>query len=179
MNKKIITIVALVAVLIIGGVLVYSASQGSNDVPVVIPTDTEPSTTTPSVTPITDVPTPSDTSTRTYRNETHGFEFKYPSLYRNSTAERSSNIPIVTLEKTDSAIGVNSIVPKLGQTYQQALIADVVFDGSGEHPKSFNEFKTRQINGKTFHWIVTGRFEAIISINYYLKHNDNILVFTT
>ncbi len=181
MNKKIITILAVVAVIIIGGILVYSASKSADEAVVVAPVDNEltTSTSTPPTSPVVDKPTPSDSTTRTYRNETYGFEFRYPASYRNSTAERSSNVPIVTLEKTDSAIGIKSIVPKSGQTYQQALIEDVIFDGSGDHPKSFSEFKTRQVNGRTFHWIVTGRFEGIIAINYYYKHNNDILAFTT
>lgn len=179
MNKKIIAILVGIVIIGIVGLLAYFAWNNSSTSVV----SNNPDTTTE---PVTDTPTPNDSQTRTYKNTEQGIEFMYPATYRNSTAERSSNVPIVTLEKNDNSnsyidnsIVVKSIVPKSGQSYQQAIIEDVIFDGSGDHPKSFAEFKSRIINGKTYHWIVTGRFEAVVGVNYYLQRENDILVFTS
>ncbi len=51
--------------------------------------------------------------------------------------------------------------------WQQQIMNDVVFDGSGEHPQRWNEFKEKKIGDKTYYCIRTGRFEGTLSFSCY------------
>ncbi|MES2436653.1 MAG: GerMN domain-containing protein [Patescibacteria group bacterium] len=180
MNKKIIVILSVLAIIVFAGAVIISVNKNSNSVPVA----TNTGSTTPTGSSSTSTPTTGGTATttpnvKTYNNTTHAFSFQYPATYRDTTAERSSNIPLLSLEKGETAIAIKRIVPTASQTYEKALINDVILDPKGDHPESFKEFTSRTINGKQFHWIVTSRFEGLITINYYLKRDKDILVFST
>jgi hypothetical protein len=55
-----------------------------------------------------------------------------------------------------------------GQTFEEVLINDAIYDPLGEHPQSFTEFKPRHLGRRDFYVINLGLFEAQMSINYYL-----------
>lgn len=79
---------------------------------------------------------------------------------------------------TNYAITHRELTIPGGKTFQDVLINDVMFDASGMHPKSFNEFQLRHLGTHDFYYIKTGLFEGVLSINYYLVTDNKIDVFT-
>lgn len=120
---------------------------------------------------------------QTYTNSKHSLEFKYPPNFspvndskstvsfmdKLNTQERLSTLP-------DISFRTISIIP--GEDYKNELIKDVVFAGSGMHPKSFAEFSSKMVENNTVYYIETGLFEGILSFNYYFINKNQIAVFT-
>ncbi len=138
---------------------------------------------TPSLSP---VPTVDPIATwKTYTNTQSGFELKYPQKFlpvnvvdgksilaftdRSNTKQRLSTLPDISLR----TFTINS-----GDDYRNLLIKDAVFSGSGMHPKSFGEFSSKKIGDNAVYHIQTGRFEGVLSINYYLVIKNQIFAFT-
>ncbi len=69
----------------------------------------------------------------------------------------------------DYTITKRELLTPAGKTFQEVLINDVVFDGSGLHPESFAKFTARHLGTHDFYFIQTGRFEGVLSFNYYLS----------
>ena len=57
------------------------------------------------------------------------------------------------------------------------LIEDVIYDGSGKHPDSINEFEKRTIGNNSFYFIKTGLFEGQLNLRYYLANQAGIFSF--
>lgn len=130
-------------------------------------------------------PTPDPTSNwKKYTNSKYGIQFKYPPTFslinivdgksiaaftdKSNAKQRLSTLPDISLR----------IIPIVsGGDYKNKLIEDVVFAGSGLHPKSFSEFSSKIIGGNTVYYIKTGLSEGILSLNYYLVDKNNIVVF--
>jgi hypothetical protein len=132
-------------------------------------------------------PTPNQTAGwQTYTNSDHSLEFKYPPNFspinvndnklmaafmdKSNTKQRLSTSPDISLRTF-------SITPQ--GDYKGELIKDVVFAGSGLHPKSFTEFSSKTIGNNTVYYIETGLFEGVLSLNYYLVYKNQVAAFTT
>ncbi len=63
------------------------------------------------------------------------------------------------------------------KSYEPAILSDVIFDGSGEHPESLDEFSKVVIGSHEYYAIKTGRFEGQLSYNYYLPVGPKVYVF--
>ncbi|MCL5091117.1 MAG: hypothetical protein M1514_03850 [Patescibacteria group bacterium] len=63
------------------------------------------------------------------------------------------------------------------KNFQEVLINDAVYEGSGMNPKSFSEFKELKLSDNTFYYLETGRFEGILSFNYYVIRGEEIIGF--
>lgn len=141
--------------------------------------------------PPTETPT-SDTDLSTwqiYTNNQFDFEFKYPSYYTKQECAFGLTTPkkdsLLCLnndkEKTDLTSTANIVVDYLPDTnvsnFQQKLIQNVVFEGSGLHPESFNQFTKAKIGLTDFYYIQTGLFEGILGINYYSVSKTGTIAF--
>lgn len=89
---------------------------------------------------------------------------------KSNTKERLSTLP-------DIFIRVLSLISE--EDYKSVLVNDVVFEGSGAHPTSFEEFSTKKLGNNMVYYIKTGRFEGILSINYYIIRNNLIFSFVS
>lgn len=126
------------------------------------------------------------TGWQTYTNNQYNFEFKYPKKFilnetttensilslqdSSNTEERLSTLPDISLRA--------SSIPE-GKKFEDILISDVVFDGSGGNPKSIDEFSSKKLGNNTVYYIETGRFEGILSTNYYIVRNNLIFSFVS
>ena len=64
-----------------------------------------------------------------------------------------------------------------GKTANDVMIANTMFDTSGEPVRSMQEFTPVIINGKTFQSIVVDRFEGQVHSVYYLPRANDVLRF--
>lgn len=119
-------------------------------------------------------------SWKTYTNEYHGFEIKYPNICEEGTlADELANFMCSVGSKslTDS-IKISFFDKPIDKTVESVIIANTFFDGSGLHPKSISDFTQVKINGDIFYKIRTGRFEGTLSYVYYLIKNNTIFAFS-
>jgi hypothetical protein len=118
----------------------------------------------------------------TYSNPEYGISFEYPAKYSNVLSDiylpalqyRDYQKPTATLADT---IDVRWIPFKSGDSPEQALMNDVVFDGSGAHPKSFDSFSLIHLGDNDFYKIRTGLFEGVLGYRYYLVKENGAFVF--
>lgn len=118
---------------------------------------------------------------QTYKNGQLGIEFQYPNslnvvgepfenylLALSNSPNNQSNTPLP---------GISVIYFNHADDYKDQLIKDVVYDGSGLSPKSFNEFKPVKIGSNNFYYIKTGLFEGVLSLRYYLVTSNYVFKF--
>lgn len=126
----------------------------------------------------TDTPVvPAAPAWKTYSNAENSFQIKYPSVYVASTTGFEEENTLAAFTYFDPAKGPNVYTPDqifirrlpaaAYRDYKNAMMKDVVFDGSGLSPQSFDRFQERQIGDKTFYYIQTGRFEGTFAQRYY------------
>ena len=115
---------------------------------------------------------------KTYRNGNVGFTFSYPTNWEEGTFGRDD-------EFINILNGQNQIEARLlgpfkckctDKELEQILVSDVIYDGSGKHPQSINEFTKITIANNQFYKIRTSRFEGTLSYNYYLPKDNRVLV---
>ena len=120
---------------------------------------------------------------KTYEDGKFGFKINYPTTIEQSSDEndyRSNrpNILVVFLNKNNSlpslpdSIRIRLVPSADYQVYKDALINDVVYDGKGDHPSSFNDFREIKIGNNSFYYIVSGLFEGQLSLTYYFVSED-------
>jgi hypothetical protein len=63
-------------------------------------------------------------------------------------------------------------------TYEPVLVSDVTFDPSGMQPKGLSDFKKVAIGGYQFYAIRVGRYEGVLTYNYYLPVDNRVYVFS-
>ena len=128
---------------------------------------------------------------KTFRSENYGIEFKYPKEYNDLSNEPQYKIAGVigyfgenqTLADPeilpDTSFSAHSVTIKPGETFQEAMIRDTYYDPSGLQPQSFSEFRSRTVGEHNFYYVVTSRFEGLVSVNYYLPREKDVIVFTS
>lgn len=90
--------------------------------------------------------------------------------------------PVVVLARGNDtipdeiALRILAIGP--GQEFEDVLMKDVVYDGSGLSPKSLREFEKKKVGRYEFYFIRSGLFEAQLSAAYYLPKEKEVYVFT-
>ena len=174
-NNNGYAVIILTLLLAVGlGVWWYTATQKAPE-----PT---PVVTTPVVVPL-------HADWKTYSSTEYGFQIKYSEDYVAKAAlPDDPQKKIVRFDYTDprkggtamDSITVRAVPWGMGQAanWQNIIMNDVVFDGSGAHPQAFTEFTERKIGNKTFYSIKTGRFEGILAFTYYsVSEKYGILAF--
>jgi len=134
------------------------------------------------VVPFANTPVSPSIDLVTYKNPEYGISFDYPAKYKNALPPeylpllqyRDYQKPAATLADT---IDVVWLPFKSGISSEQALIDDVYYDGSGMHPKSFDDFSLIHLGYNDFYKIRTGLFEGVLGYRYYLIRQDGAYVF--
>ncbi len=110
--------------------------------------------------------------------------FVLPSGYKaNPKALGSDTTLLAAYEKpaatagTTHAIVVRAYPIPAGESAEQAMIQNTMFESSGMTATSTNQFKKVTIGGKVFYTVVLERFEGQIHSAYYLLGTDKILRF--
>ncbi len=65
-----------------------------------------------------------------------------------------------------------------GNNFQDVIIKNTIFDGSGLNPESWSQFEEVKMGNNLFYKILTGRFEGSLSYSYYLVHGNTIYDFS-
>ena len=78
---------------------------------------------------------------------------------------------------TPHAIIIRDFLIQKGKTANEVMLAQTMFESSGNQPKSMTEFKPIIIQGKTFQSIVVERFEGQVHSLYYLPRTQDVLRF--
>lgn len=123
-----------------------------------------------------------DSAPVTYSNPEYGISFSYPAKYSNNMpAEYLPFFQYKDPQKPNASVAdsidVRWLPIKQDYSPEQALMDDVVYDGSGAHPKSFDEFELIHLGENDFYRIKTGLFEAVLGYRYYLIKQDGAFVF--
>ncbi len=66
---------------------------------------------------------------------------------------------------------------KTGSTSAETILANTMYESSGNQPKSMKEFAAKVVNGRTFQSLVVERFEAQVHSIYYLVRDKDVLRF--
>lgn len=122
----------------------------------------------------------------TFDEPQSGLSFTYPSTLNLSSStpalwtgcQSFSDSPVSSCVSFVKVINLNAAGKLTASDYEPALLSDVTFDPSGMHPKSIGEFKKVIIGTHEFYAIRTGRFEGVLSYNYYLIEGSKIYVFS-
>ncbi|KKQ42761.1 MAG: hypothetical protein US59_C0004G0001, partial [Candidatus Levybacteria bacterium GW2011_GWB1_37_8] len=122
---------------------------------------------------------------KTYTVTKLGIEFKYPPNFSPIAIFDNELFPISFTDNSNTKhrlstspdISIKVIPIVSGDDYKTTLIKDVIFAGSGMHPKSFVEFSSKTIGGNMVYYIKTGLFEGVLSINYYLVNKNQVFAF--
>lgn len=64
-----------------------------------------------------------------------------------------------------------------GQTAEQVMVANTIYDTSGEPVAGIGEFTAVTLNGRTFQSLTVDRFEAQVHTVYYLPRANDVLRF--
>jgi hypothetical protein len=82
-----------------------------------------------------------------------------------------------TLPATRDSIVVRRYAIPAGKDANAVMLAQTMYESSGNQPKTMNEFTPVIINGKTYQTIVVERFEAQVHVLYYLPRENDVLRF--
>ncbi len=120
------------------------------------------------------VPTETAAKNISYENKKYGFSLMYPA----TLTAVSGNGAIVSFKSGEAAeIRVLKITDS-PTDFQNTLIQDTFYDGSGANPKSFSEFTEKTIGQNDFYFIKSGLFEGVLTLHYYLVRKDGIYDFS-
>lgn len=173
MNKKVILGVILLVILVIGGYFVfnrdYKGTQESN---------TSNTNTTTNTIPVEN----NANSSKTYSNSQYGFSIDYPQNYEIYNTNTSNGYTLTLVDK--SKVFPNSDVKNLILVEARSAKNEVSFDSyikkypllDSNTNKAYT-FTPRIINGKTFYYTLTERFEGTLSFEYCIINNNNVLCF--
>lgn len=75
------------------------------------------------------------------------------------------------------AIVVRAYAVPTGQTPEQVMVANTMFESSGIMATSTSQFKKSTIGGKTFYMVTLERFEGQVHTAYYLLHGAQVFRF--
>ncbi len=108
--------------------------------------------------------------------------FALPTGFSLNPSAPTGDSLIAAYEKTmmpdpKDAIVVRRFVIPEGKTANDVMLAETMYESSGNQPKSMDEFKPLIINGKTFQTFVAERFEAQVHSLYYLPREYDVLRF--
>jgi len=122
-----------------------------------------------------------------YSNEEYGFKMKYPDNFKISSDMYQNGVVTFIPKDEEFTPGVNIPTylisigkissPLFGQQLKDFLTNYVIFDPSGMHPKSFNEFGERKIGNNSFYFIKTGLFEGQLTLSYFLSSPKGVFSF--
>jgi len=115
-----------------------------------------------------------------YENREAGVKFNYSSDF---TISKSNDTVFGVCKDFGGAppySGCVSFVKILNvkNSLDNLLIGDVVFDGSGMHPNSINDFEKISMGENEYLRIKVGRFEGVLTYNYYLPKGSKVFVFS-
>lgn len=121
----------------------------------------------------------------TYTHTQLGIEFKYPPNLSLNAIGNKDIIPVSftdlsnTKQRLSTSHDINfKVIPVApGADYKTTLINDIVFVGSGMHPKSFAEFSSKTIGDNMVYYIRTGLLEGVLSMNYYIVNKNQVFAF--
>lgn len=143
-----------------------------------VPTSTPAAVTSPAV------------SSTPYSNSELGFSLSYPntlSLIPQNSMDTTQARTLLILANSDktSTIRISVLMdPKTGKplspdspAYENALIANTFFDGSGANPKDFSAFDMRQFGTASFAHVKTGLYEGVLGEVYYAAVPRGIIRF--
>jgi len=116
----------------------------------------------------------------TYKNENLAFEIKYPAVcqFRKGVSEDAVAAFSCPAAENDNYVVVKNFEVPAGGNFQEVIIKNTIFDGSGKNPDSWDEFSPIKIGENTFYKIKTGRFEGVLSYTYYLLYDNQVLAFS-
>ena len=123
---------------------------------------------------------------KTYSNPEYGITFQYPAKYIPTQFPKGSEgllpffqykDPNKTLSSVPDFLDVRWLSVKNGDNVEEVMMKDVVYDGSGFHPKSFNAFTPVRLGDNDFYKILTGTFEGVLGYRYYLVKSSGAFVF--
>lgn len=112
-----------------------------------------------------------------------GLSFVVPANYiANPDAIGADETLRAVFEKTSKGQVPHTIVIRdykipTGKTTNETILANTMYESSGNQPKSITEFKPVIVNGKTFYSAVLERFEGQIHSVYYLPRTTDVLRF--
>ncbi len=116
-----------------------------------------------------------------FSNPEYGISFSYPAKYILSSLGYEEVLPLLMYEDPNKTvpdfIDVSWLPFKPTDSPEQVLINDVYYDGSGAHPKSFDDFKLVRLGYNDFYKIRTGVFEGVMGYRYYLIKEEGAFVF--
>lgn len=175
-----ITVLLTAILLITAGVFYAGVQISRKQTPVVLPTAPPPN-----IKPTETYPTSIPDKTAnwlTYKNEKYGFEFKYPPelILKQDPKALISFIDnsIKTQRLSVSAdITVNYLEVYPNTDFRDILMNDIVYDGSGLRPETFDKFQQFQYGQTVFYSIMSGLFEGVLSVNYYALNKNDIIAF--
>ncbi len=109
--------------------------------------------------------------------------FVLPAVYEeNPKAVQMGDSLLAAYEKKDGALPHNAIVVRRfpipeGKTAESVLLANTMYETSGQAAKSMKEFKSVTVGDKVFQSITVERFEAQVHTLYYLTRTNDVLRF--
>jgi hypothetical protein len=117
-----------------------------------------------------------------YQNKEAGISFFYPKSFRELSKKESEIVrlalPTTELTSIEYPETITFLKPETitkPADLEEVLLEKVIFDGSGEHPDSVGQFGQSDINGQRFYFIQSGRFEGILSYEYFLTKDTLVL----
>lgn len=121
---------------------------------------------------------------KSFSDPEYGISFEYPSKYSTLIPPGISETVLPLLQYKDPGknmpdyVDVRWLPFKSTDSSEQVLIKDVYYDGSGAHPRSFDEFKLVRLGYNDFYKIRTGLFEGVLGYKYYLVKEEGAFVFS-
>lgn len=113
-----------------------------------------------------------------------GLGFVLPAGYKADSANTGDTTLLGAYEKLSlgsSSIPETIVVRRFaipaGKDANSVMLAQTMYESSGNQPKSMQEFKPVIIEGKTYQMIVVERFEAVVHVVYYLPRQHDVLRF--
>jgi hypothetical protein len=113
-----------------------------------------------------------------------GIAFVIPAGYaENAAAPTPGDDLVLALEKASltpqvpHAIVIRRYAIPEGQTAEQVMVSNTMYDTSGEPVKGMGEFTPVMLNSRTFQSLTVDRFEAQVHTVYYLVRANDVLRF--
>lgn len=168
MNKKNISIV-IILIILIGGYFVLNTKIKNT-----IALDKYSNT----------VKTENNNSSNTYLNSQYGFSIDYPQNYEIDKTNTSGSFLVTLVDK--SKVFPNPDVKNLITIDVQSAKNEITFDSyikkypllDSNTNKAYT-FTPRIINGKTFYYTLTERFEGTLSFRYCIINANNLICFNS